>query len=70
MRKYHQKAGLLKSINDYCSVQKQENRLTKENLKDLLNKTNSIWESQKELEDNYSVMRINTENYIDTEIEQ
>lgn len=35
----------MKSINDYCTLQKQENKLTKENLKDLLNKTNSIWES-------------------------
>ena len=62
MRKYHQKAGLMKSINDYCALQKHENRLTKENLKDLLNKTDSIWESQKQLEDNYSVMKINSDN--------
>ena len=58
MRKY-QKAGIMKSINDYLSLQKHENKLSKENVKEMLNNNGSFWKSQSEFEDNFSVMNKN-----------
>lgn len=60
----------MKSINDYCSLQKQENKLTKENLKDLLTSPDSFWQSQQKFEDNYSVMKLNTNDENNTDLEE